>query len=103
MKDWKDIIQLPTDKEYRKFINKIKIMEILSMRIEVGGIEIEIVGSFKEEDREEVEEILMYYDFYTMWIDNLAQRNEARSINNKKEVRLEELGIKSFKKIGLID
>ena len=76
-------------------------MEILSMRIAIDDIEMEIVGSFKEEDREEVINILMYYDFYTMYIENSTQRSEARAINYEKELRLQELGIKSFKKIGL--
>ena len=76
-------------------------MEILSMRIAIDDIEMEIVGSFKEEDREEVITILMYYDFYTMYIENSTQRAEARSINYEKELRLQELGIESFKKIGL--
>ena len=78
-------------------------MEILSMRIAIDDIEMEIIGSFTEEDREEVVEILMYYDFYTMYIDNMAQRDEAREINRQKKLRLKELGIKSFTKIGLIE
>ena len=73
------------------------------MRVDIQDIEMELVGSFKEEDRDEVIDTLMYYDFYTMYIDNMAQRDEAREINRQKELKLKELGITSFEKIGLIE